>query len=225
MPRPWKILESVQTDEGVMELRRRGDSDYAILIDGRMLMHGNLHRSELAVAEMGCAPIAHRAAPRVLIGGLGLGYTLRAVLDALPPSAEILVAELNPVVVRWCEGPLASLTDDALADPRVTVVVGDVMVELREAAVGPQGARFDAVVLDLYLGPDDNVHGLTDPIYGACALETMREALTPGGALAVWGEEPDRRFLKRMKATGFKATLTHTLPPGPRHAVYVGTKK
>lgn len=224
MPRPWKILESIETDEGLLELRRRGDSDYAILIAGRMLMHGNLHRSEDAVAEQGCAPIAHRAAPRVLIGGLGLGFTLRAVLDALPATAEVVVAELNPVVVEWCRAHLASLTDDAINDPRVVVVVGDVMVEVRRAAAGPERERFDAVVLDLYLGPDDAVHGPMDPIYGTPALAILNAALTPGGALAVWGEDPNRRYLARMKQAGFRSTLTHTKPPGPRHAVYLGLK-
>jgi spermidine synthase len=222
MPRPWKLLESVQTPEGQLDLRRRGDRDYAILIDGRMLMNSSLHRTEFAVAELGCAPIAGRAAPRVLIGGLGLGFTLRAVLDAMPPSAEVVVAELNPVVVEWCRGPIGSLTDDALDDPRVEVVVGDVMDEIHEAADGPAKARFDAVILDLYLGPDDAVHGQLDPIFGTLALTAMKAALTPGGVLAVWGEEPNRGYLRRMRDAGFDATLTHTLPPGPRHAVYVG---
>ncbi len=225
MPRPWKLLESVQTDEGQMDLRRRGDKDFAILIDGRMLMNSYLHRTENAVAEMGCAPIADREAPRVLIGGLGLGFTLRAVLDALPPTGQVVVAELNPVVVEWCRGPVASITDDALADPRVTVVVGDVMVEVAQAASGPESKRFDAVILDLYLGPDEAVHGLTDPIFGSPALASMKAALAPGGVLAVWGEEPNRRFVKRMQGAGFQAKLTHTLPPGPRHAVYIGRPK
>ena len=225
MPRPWKLLESITTAEGQMDLRRRGDSDFAILIDGRMLMNSYMHRTENAVAEMGCAPIAGRDAPRVLIGGLGLGFTLRAVLEALPPSASVVVAELEPVVVEWCQGPVASLTDDAMADPRVEVVVGDVMVEVRDAASGPDNQRFDAVILDLYLGPDEAVHGLTDPIFGAPALASMKAALTPGGVLAIWGEEPNRRFVRRMRDSGFQASLTHTLPPGPRHAVYIGRPK
>jgi spermidine synthase len=222
VPRPWKLLESVDTDEGLLELRRRGEHDYAILIAGRMLMISNAHRSEDAVATLGCTPIAHRAAPRVLVGGLGLGYTLRAVLDTLPPTATVVVAELNPVVVSWCQGPLASLTGDALGDPRVEVVIGDVMVEVRRAAGGTERERFDAVVLDLYLGPDDTALAHTDPLYGSCALADMKKALTPGGVLAVWGEDPNRRYLRRMRDAGFQATMTHTQPPGPRHAVYVG---
>src|SRR5947209_6254829 len=127
MPRPFTLIDSVPTPEGPLELRVRGEGDFMITIAGRVLMSSHLHRSEVAVAELGVAPIRKRPSPRVLIGGLGLGFTLRAALDALPRGASVVVAELNPAVVRWCQGPCATLTNHALSDPRVTVVEGDVM--------------------------------------------------------------------------------------------------
>lgn len=202
-----------------------------ITVAGRVLMTSVLMRSEVAVAVLGCAPVRDRAAPRVLIGGLGLGFTLRAALDVLPRRASVTVAELNPRVVEWCRGPVAVLTDDALSDPRVNVVVGDVIREVRAVASAGKRPRWDAIVLDLYEGPRAEARsksragsGAVDPLYGPEVLAKVWEALSPGGAYAVWSEDPDPSFEKRLRDLGFRLELTRTHGGGPRHAVYVARK-
>ncbi|MCZ7680176.1 MAG: hypothetical protein M5U28_15970 [Sandaracinaceae bacterium] len=161
MPKPWTLLDTVETDEGLLELRRRGDRDFLVSIGKRVLMSSTFTRSEQALARLGCEAAREREAPRVLVGGLGLGYTLRAALDALPPSARVIVAELNPIVVRWCRGLAAPASGHALEDPRVEVIAGDVTDRIREAAAG---AAFDAILLDLYVGPGRTTDA--DPLYG-----------------------------------------------------------
>lgn len=187
-------------------------------------MTSMLNRSELAVAQLACARIAAHRSPRVLIGGLGLGYTLRAALDALPQSARVEVAELNHKVVEWCRGPLAVLTRDALADPRVTVTVGDVTRSIRAAAEGAGVMPpYNAIVLDLYVGPSDEANGPSDPLYGNPILARTRAALVPGGVYAVWAEQPSQAFEARLKKAGFKPELVRAGGGGPRHAVYLAT--
>ncbi len=119
MTRPWKTLDSVDTEEGRLELRQRGSREFLITLAGRVLMNSATSRSEVALAQVACAEIAGRSAPRLLIGGLGMGCTLRAALDAMPAEARLLVVELNEAVLRWCRGPLAALTDRAAEDERV----------------------------------------------------------------------------------------------------------
>ncbi len=224
MPRPFVLVESVDTPEGPLELRQRGERDFMITVGKRVLMTSVIHRSELSVAELGCAPIKDRKTPRVLIGGLGLGYTLRAALDALPKTAQVVVAELNEVVVRWCQGPCAVLTNDALADKRVSVVVGDVTRVIRKVASDPGQPRFDAIVLDLYVGPGASAHE-TRSLYGRDILKRTSEALSPGGVYAVWGEDPVPSFEADLRVAGFDAELLRVKGGGPRHAVYLAKKK
>ncbi len=221
VPRPFTLLDAVDTPDGRLELRRRGERDFMISLDGRVLMTSRLTRSELAVAELGCAPVRGRPAPRVLIGGLGLGFTLRAALDALPRAARVTVAELNEAVVRWCRGPAAVLTGDALADPRVEVVVSDVADVVRRAAKGP---KLDAIVVDLYLGPDDARGGDAHPLYGRAMLRNVADALTPGGVYSVWSEEESPSFARRLASLGFSVTVERPGGGGPRHAVYVARR-
>lgn len=211
----------MDTDDGPLELRRRGDDEFLITIDGRVLMNGVANRSELALAELACAalPSAHR--PRVLIGGLGLGLTLRAALDALPSPARVTVAELTPAVVRWCHGPARVASGDALADPRVTVEVDDVARVIAHAAQAGGDARYHGVVLDLYEGPHEATQRADDPFYGSAALARSRAALHPGGVLAVWSEEPDAAFARRLTAAGFEHALHRPGKGGRRHAVYL----
>jgi spermidine synthase len=221
VPRPFRLIESVPTPEGALELRQRGERDYMISVAGRVLMTSNIHQSELALAELGCAPIRARKGARVLIGGLGLGYTLRAALDALRPDAQVVVAELNEPVVRWCRGPCAVLTGNALGDPRVDVVVGDVAAAIRAAA---RGQRFDAIVLDLYVGPGESAHA-TQALYGREILQRTHQALTPGGVYAVWGETADAAFENRLRAVGFDAEHKRVQGGGPRHAIYLARRQ
>src|SRR5687768_5544526 len=142
--RPWRVIDRVATPEGSLELRQRGDDDFLITVDGRVLMASAAHRSEDALARQGCARAATRPAPRVLLGGLGMAYTLRAALDVLPATARVTVAELTPTVVEWCHGPLAPLTGGAVEDPRVTVEIADVADRIAAAAAG-RSPRLDAI--------------------------------------------------------------------------------
>lgn len=223
MARPWQTLDRVPTAEGPLELRRRGDDEFLITVGGRVLMASRAHRSEAVLAAAACARLAGRARPRVLVGGLGMGFTLRAALDALPAAARVVVAELTPAVVEWCRGPLAALTGGAVADPRVTVEIADVVAVIARAG-SPSGgghARFDAILLDLYEGPREASGGDRDPVYGRKALETARAALAPAGVLAVWSEDPDTAFERRLAAAGFTVERRRPRGGGPRHVVYL----
>ncbi|HEX9020453.1 MAG TPA: spermidine synthase, partial [Nitrospirota bacterium] len=126
MAQPWQTIGKVDTPDGVLELRCRGERDFLILINSRVLMNSSASRSETVLGERACRLVASRRRPRVLIGGLGMGLTLRAALDALPETAQVVVAELNEVVVKWCRGPLAGLTQNAAGDPRVEIEIADV---------------------------------------------------------------------------------------------------
>jgi len=142
----------------------------------------------------------------------------------LPKRATVHVAELNPVVERWCRGPLAKLTENAVADPRVSVLIGDVMQVVRKAAKGPVAGRYDAIIVDLYVGPADAPRGQEDPLYGPSALRATAAALTGGGVYAVWSEEPNSAFEQRLARLGFKLSWERNRGGGPRHAVYVAQK-
>ncbi|HKA13602.1 MAG TPA: spermidine synthase [Myxococcota bacterium] len=176
------------------------------------------HRSESELAEWVCGDLTSHH-PRVLIGGLGLGYTLRAALDALPRRAAVRVAEIEPAVVAWCRGPLAPLTGGAVADPRVEVVVADVM-ESVQAAARSAIARFDAIALDLFEGPRGSRRERDHPLWGDAALALMRDALAPRGALGIWCEEPAPGLERRLARAGLSAELRRAGRGGRRHALY-----
>jgi spermidine synthase len=201
--RPWETLESVETAEGRLELRRRGDRDFVITVGGRVLMNSALHLTEAALADMACGRIAGRDRPHVLVGGLGMGFTLRAALDALPRKASVVVA------------------GRAVDDARVAIRIDDVAQVIAEAAA-PRRPRFDAIVLDLYEGPRQAVQAQDDPLYGRRALETARAALVPGGVFAVWSEDADPAFAKRLRAAGFAVETRRPGKGGPRHVIYLG---
>jgi spermidine synthase len=217
MPRPWTVIERVETKEGPLELRQRDLKDFLITIDGRVLMNSLAHRSELLLGELGCREVKSRPAPSVVIGGLGMGYTLRGALNALPKKATVTVVELNPVVERWCRGPIHHLADGATDDPRVNLVGGDVVRHL--ATCGK--AAYDAIIFDLYEGPHSGTHPVNDPFYGSKALAGFKAALKAKGTLAVWSEQTDRGFEERLARAGFKPELLRPGRGGLRHAVYL----
>lgn len=224
MAKPWRTVESVETDEGILELRQRGDDDFLITIAGRVLMNSSLNRSEVMLSELACRSVRKRKGLRVLIGGLGMGYTLKAALENLPGDARVVVAELNPVVVKWCRGPIACLTGGAVDDSRVTVDIADVASLISKAALKGGDERFDAVILDLYEGPLEAAKERFDHIYGQKALEQTASALMPGGVFAVWSEDPDRGFERRLGSAGFSFERKRSGRGGSRHVVYVAKR-
>ena len=216
---PWKVLETVTTREGELQLRQRGAREFLITIDGRVLMTSSERSSEEAVATLACKEIAGRPAPQVLIGGLGMGYTLRAALDALPAKARITQVELTAQVATWCAGPIAPLTRGAALDKRVRVVIEDVARVIERAPAG----QLDAIILDLYEGPHAAQKRENDPFYGRAALVRSFTALRPGGVLAIWSEESNIVFKRRMIDVGFDTALHH--PGGSRaYVVYLGRR-
>jgi spermidine synthase len=216
---PWKVLAAVATSEGALQLRQRGAREFLITIDGRVLMTSSERSSEEAVATLACKELTGRKAPRVLIGGLGMAYTVRAALDALPRQAQVTVAELTTEVDVWCRGPLAPLTRGAVLDPRVRVVIKDVARVIEDARPG----QYDAIVLDLYEGPHAAQRRENDPFYGRVALARSFAALSAGGVLAIWSEETNAVFKKRMIDAGFETRVLH--PGGSRaYVVYLGRR-
>ena len=224
MAKPWQTIDKFENEDTVLELRKRGDRDFLLLVNGRVLMNSSASRSEIALGEQACRLLADRPEPRVLIGGLGMGFTLRAALDVLPGSAQVVVAELNPVMVTWCCGPLADLTQCAVKDPRVAVETDDVSAVIIGASLN-NAKRFDAIIIDLYVGPGADTEPHYDPFYGSLALQTTAHALTPGGIFAVWGENPDAAFEKRLSSARFTVDRLRPGRGGLRHVVYIATKR
>jgi spermidine synthase len=221
---PLRTIDQVETPDGTLALKQRGERHFLITCDGRVLMNSTARRSEEALGTLACQGLSTLRAPRVLVGGLGMAFTLRAVLDQLPAAAEVIVAELNPITETWCRGPLASLTAHAVADPRVKVELNDVTRVIARAAAGPPSGRFDAIVIDLYVGPDADA-GDDDRLYGRGAISQALEALTAGGTFAVWGERFDAGFARRLEKAF--ARVTHEKPGkgGLLHVVYVAKKR
>jgi spermidine synthase len=212
---PWTVLESIPTPEGKLELRRRGERDFLMTVAGRVLMTSQHHRSEDALSELACEALGRKSRPRVLLGGLGMGFSLRAALDHLSPGAQVVMAELNAKVVDWNRNVLGPLARFPLDDARVKVVVADVAKVIGEAR--PQS--FDAILYDLYEGP----HGNRDrhPLYGNEALARTHAALSEGGIFSVWSEESDPPFEERLKKQGFSVERHASGQGGSVHLVYL----
>jgi len=219
--RPWKYVDQVTTDEGVLLLLQRSDTDFLIKRDHYILMNSRLNLTEIALAELACKRL-QLTSPNVLIGGLGMGFTLRASLDSLGPDACVRVAELNPTIVKWCEGPLADVTRRAISDARVTVEIGDVAAVIQRAVAAR--SPYDAIILDLYEGTQESNEIDNSSFYSVEALKRTFKALSPGGLLSVWTEELDVNFERRLQSAGFKVERYRPGKGGPRHLVYLGMK-
>ncbi|NBB16718.1 hypothetical protein GVN21_15245 [Caulobacter sp. SLTY] len=213
---PWLHLDtaSMPGGGGTLRLMQRGQ-EFSIMADGGIeLMNSRLSGSEEALAELTAARLAGRPRPRVLIGGLGMGFTLRAALAAFP-DGRITVAELVPEVVAWARGPMAHIHAGSLDDPRVTVAVTDVA-----AAIGQGG--WDAIVLDVDNGPEGLTRRANDRLYDPAGLAAAKAALTPGGLLAVWSSAPHAVFSRRVRQAGFAVEeLKVKAGPGRRKASHV----
>ena len=221
---PWVLLDAVPIPGSTRELRllRRG-GEYAIRIGTEELMNSRLSGSEEALATLACGRIASRRAPHVLIGGLGMGFTLRAALEGLGPDARVVVAELVPAVIAWARGPLAHVFADCLDDPRVDVQEADVN---RLIQAGP--GQYDAILLDVDNGPEGLMRRSNDRLYDNWGLKRARWALRPGGILAVWSGAPDRKFKARLQRSGFAVEEARVHASGrgsgPKHVVWLGTR-
>lgn len=221
--KPWILLGESHTPDGTRLTLMLRDREHVIFADGKLLMSSRMHGSEEALATLACAHVTTAAAPRVLVGGLGLGFTLRATLDVLPPRATVVVAELVPAVVEWNRGPLGPLANLPLEDPRVDVVVGDVAGVITRHPSG-----FDAILLDVDNGPDAFTSSLNAGLYANDGVVQAHAALTPHGVLAVWSAWEDRKFEQRLRWAGFTVTMhrvrARLKQGGPRHTIFLGTR-
>ena len=220
-----ELIDTAQIPGGGGELRliRRG-SEYSIMLGSNELMNSRLSGSEEALARLAAERIGGSPRPLILIGGLGMGFTLRAALAAVGPEARVEVAELVPAVVRWARGPLAHLFELSLDDPRVRILEADVA----EPIAAGQG-RYDAILLDVDNGPDGLTVEANDRLYDEAGLRRARAALRPGGVLGVWSSAPDKGFTGRLKRTGLAveefAVRATAAGKGGRHVIWIATRR
>jgi spermidine synthase len=219
---PWKRLDTaVIPGGGELRLMQRG-REFSIRLGQTELMNSRVSGSEAALAALACKRIGHDERPEVLIGGLGMGFTLRSALSELGPKARIVVAELVPAVVRWARGPMAELFGSSLADPRVTVHEADVASFMKRSK-----SAYAAILLDVDNGPEGLTRQSNDRLYDDEGLKAARAALRPGGVLAVWSSGPDRNFSKRLRQTDFETaemSIRANGARGGRHVVWLATK-
>ncbi len=218
---PWEFIDSskVPGSRGELCLYRRG-GEFSIRVDGCELMNSRVYGSEDALARLACEKIAARPGPRILIGGLGMGFTMATALQQLGQEAQIVVAELVPSVVEWNRGVLADLTGHPLEDARVIVREADVADVLRE-----ENMAYDAVLLDVDNGPQGLTRQGNDWLYTSAGLTAASEALRPGGVLAVWSASPDRVFARRLSRAGFDVEEIRVRARGKRggarHTIWI----
>lgn len=221
---PWIELDRTTLPKGgELRLMRRG-TEFTIKLGVAELMTSRLSASEAALATLAAEKLTDRPAARVLIGGLGMGFTLRAALGAFGERAQIVVAELVPAVVRWARGPMIDLFAGCLDDPRVELIEGDVLAQIRAA-----GPLYDAILLDVDNGPEGMTQSSNDRLYSMRGLTAARAALRPGGVFAVWSQGPDREFAKRIEKAGFsveeKKVRAGGVHGGPSHVIWLGVPK
>jgi spermidine synthase len=214
IPEVWIELGRAFTPQGDELLLRRRGREFELRMNGQELMASRAHGSEEVMACWACAELVDPHSAHMLIGGLGFGYTLRAALDALPPTARVMVAELIPAVVDWLRGPSAGLAGDPLGDPRVEVRLEDASLVLRAS---PE--EFDAVVLDVDNNPDDLVRPANARFFSVEGLLSLKRALTRGGVLAIWSANPAPAFEDRLRRAGFVFAAREDRDLG--HVVYL----
>jgi spermidine synthase len=221
--KPFELLGQTLSPNGTaMKLIRRGD-EYIILVDGAILMSSRMHGSEEALATFACQRVRTLERPSVLIGGLGMGFTLRATLDLLPQDATVVVAELVPAVVEWNRGPLGPLAKHPLEDKRVRVETGDVVVTLSSSL-----GQFDAVLLDVDNGPTALTASNNAGLYDKRGIAAARAALKTEGILAVWAAQDDQGFQQRLRDGRFDVQVRRPRgrlkKGGPRHTIFLSHK-
>ena len=206
-----------------LRLFRRGD-DFMIVLERNELMSTRMHGSEVALGLMACDRLAGHKAPHVLIGGYGMGFTLRAVLGRLGADAAVTVAELVPGIIDWARGPMAAVTASCLDDRRVTLRMGDV-----GAVIAGSAGMFDAILMDVDNGPDGLTRAENDGLYSNQGLADARRALRPGGVLAIWSAAPDVPFGRRLERAGFAVDTVRVRAresgKGAAHVIWFAQKR
>ena len=221
---PWSLLDTapIPGGSGTLRLMRRGH-EFSIKLGQNELMNSRLSGSEESLATLACEKIRGRKEQRVLIGGLGMGFTLRAALAALKPDARITVAELVPAVLAWARGPMSEIFGTSLTDPRVSLREADV-----GHLIGSNGASFDAILLDVDNGPEGLTRESNDALYDLKGLNAIRAALRPGGVLAVWSSGPSPKFTARLRKAGFEVEEMKVRAKGSnggaRHVIWIATR-
>ena len=222
---PWvQLASAIAPDGDTLRLMRRGDEFSIRLQGGNELMNSRLGGSEEALATLALDRLADRSGPRGVVGGLGMGFTLRAAQAVASPQARLIVAEIVPELVGWATQHMGAVFGGCLSDPRVQVRIGDVGAQIRQATTA-----FDAILLDVDNGPDGLTRTGNDALYGTAGLQAARRALSPGGVLAVWSAEPDAAFERRLAGCGF-AVSTHGVRAGgsgrgSRHVIWIGVRR
>ncbi|MCW5720682.1 MAG: hypothetical protein KIS86_06015 [Devosia sp.] len=221
---PWVLIDTAPLPDGRGEMRliRRAD-EFSIMLGTTALMNSRLYGSEEAMARLVWERIADRPRAHMMIGGLGMGFTLRAALATLPQTAKVTVSELMPAVVDWARGPMQPIFGDCLDDSRVEIKVVDV-----RRLIGGARDRYDAILLDVDNGPDGLTVETNDALYSVAGLKAARAALRPGGVLAVWASAPDRDFTQRLGRAGFaveeERVRASSKGRGSRHVIWLATK-
>jgi len=219
--KPWVTLDTAAVPGGGELRLLQRDQEFSIMVGANTLMNSRMSGSETALAELACDRLRGRQKCRVLIGGYGMGFTLRAALAGLGPDARILVAELVPAVLAWARGPMAGLTGDGLRDPRVSIREGDV-----RDVIAAERAGFDAILLDVDNGPDGLSSSANDRLYDLRGLEAARRALRPNGLLAIWSAAPNAAFAGRLGRAGFAVDEIRARANkgrGGRHVIWAAT--
>jgi spermidine synthase len=222
--KPWEALAETTTPDGTSLTLTRHTDEYVILANGKSLMSSRMHGSEEAMATLACQRARTLERPSVLVGGLGMGFTLRATLDLLPAGATVIVAELVPAVVEWNRGPLGPLAAHPLKDRRVQIEVGDVAASMRS-----RPSRLDAVLLDVDNGPSAFTEPGNAALYDNRGVAGARAALTRDGVLAVWSAWDNRKFEQRLRHAGFSVEVKRVRgrlkKGGPRHTIFLGHRR
>ena len=221
---PWSLLDTARIPgaDGELRLMRR-DTEFSIMLGNSELMNSRRSGSEEALANIACEKIRSRKEAQILVGGLGMGFTLRAALDALGSDARVVVAELVPAVVAWAKGPMAGLFGNSMSDPRVSIRETDVGHLIRSGK-----SAFDAILLDVDNGPEGLTRKANDALYDRDGLQAAHAALRPDGVLAVWSSAPNANFTERLRKTGFDASEVRARANGSRggarHTIWIATR-
>jgi spermidine synthase len=219
--KPEVLIDTTVTPEGTELFLYERDGVFTLRIGGIELMTSRAHGSEEELARMAMRLLGNTRRPRVLVGGLGMGYTLRAVLDSTPSPGEVVVAELLPAVVRWNREHLGELAGNPLEDPRVTVVECD-LADL----IADSPGSFDVILNDVDNGPSGFSFQRNERLYRAAGLSAIRRCLKPAGVLGVWSTDPDARFEHALAAAGFRVrtetVYARNVPKGHRHTLFLG---